>query len=80
MSGKQTKLELPKPPLRYRIPNEGPSPREYELLEFQRTRDLTVAEADELRMEQDTRTEIEAQWAEYKEQLRAYYAAQAREG
>lgn len=76
---KASMLEMPKQPLKYRIPNGGPSPREYELIEFQRTRELTEAEAVELRMEQDTRTEIEAQWAEYRAQLRAYYAAQARQ-
>ncbi len=76
MSKKPTALEMPKPPLKYRIPNEGPSPREYELLEFQRTRVLTDAEAAELRMEQDTRTDLDAQWAQYREDLRAFYAAQ----
>lgn len=82
MSAKKVVEEMlaePQKPLKYRIPNEGPSPREYELIERQRKRGLTEAEAAELRAEQDTRTEIEAQWAEYREQLRAYYAAQARQ-
>ena len=52
------KLEPPKQPLKYRYPREGPSPREYELLEFQRQRELTDEEARELRAEQDSRTEI----------------------
>jgi len=71
-------LEPPKQPLKVRVPREGPSPREYELLEFQRQRALTDDEARELRAEQDTRTEIDAAWAQYHEELRAYHAAQAR--
>jgi len=67
-------LEPPKPPLRTRVPFEGPSPREYELLEFQRQRALTDEEASELRGEQDTRTEHEANWAQYREEQRAYDA------
>ena len=80
MSAKKTEELLPEPkqPLKYRIPNEGPSPREYELIEIQRKRDLTEAEGAELRMEQDTRTEIEAAWAQYREELRTYHAQQAR--
>lgn len=81
MSAKNAVEELlsePKKPLRYRIPNDGPSPREYELLALGEKRALTEAEAAELRAEQDSRTEMEAAWAEYREQLRAYYAQQAR--
>ena len=79
MSAKRAEpLVMPTPPLRYRIPNEGPSPREYELIERQRVGSLTEAEAIELQQEQDTRTEWDAQWAAYREALRAYYAAQAR--
>jgi len=81
MSGKRAeapKVEMPKQPLTYRIPNEGPSPREYELVELQRTRGLTEAEGAELRMEQDARTEVEAAWAKYREDLRAYHAELAR--
>ena len=79
MTKKNDELLLePKQPLKYRIPNEGPSPREYELIELQRKRGLTEAEAAELRMEQDTRTEWDAAWAQYREDLRAYHAQQAR--
>lgn len=78
MSANEPILEEPKPPARYRIPKEGPSPREYELLELQRKRALTAAEAAELEDEQNTRTDMEAQWAEYREQRRAYEAQQAR--
>lgn len=73
-----TILEEPKQPLRYRIPREGPSPREYELLAIGEKRALTEAEVAELRNEQDTRTDISAQWAEYHEQMRAYQVQQAR--
>ena len=80
MSAKKAEVLVePQKPLRYRIPNEGPSPREYELVELQRKRELTDAEAAELRAEQDSRTEIEGQWAEYREKLRAYHAAKARQ-
>jgi hypothetical protein len=72
---KKPPLEMPKQPLKYRVPKEGPSPREYELLEFQRTRALTEAEATELKMEQDTRTDIESQWAKYHEDRAAYERA-----
>ena len=78
MSAKQPQLEMPKQPLKYRVPKEGPSPREYELLEFQRTRELTAEEARELHVEQDTRTEWDGAWAQYHEDLRAYQAQQAR--
>lgn len=70
----ETSLEPPTPPLKYRVPREGPSPREYELLELQRLGTLTEDEARELRAEQETRTEIDAQWAQYHEDLRAYQA------
>lgn len=81
MSAKKATEELlPEPvrPLKYRIPQEGPSPREYQLLEFQRTRDLTPAEAAELEGEQDDRTHWSAQWAEYREKRGAYEAQQRR--
>ena len=78
MSKKADELQEPKKPLRTRVPFEGPSPREYELLEFQRKRALTEAEAAELRMEQDTRTEHEATWAKYREDRHAYDLQQAR--
>jgi hypothetical protein len=70
--------DVPQRPLKYRIPNEGPSPREYELLAIHAKRALTEAEAAELRAEQDTRTEWDAAWAKYHEDMRAYHAAQAR--
>lgn len=73
---KKTELGPPKPPLKYRVPREGPSPREYELLELQRLGTLTEAEAQELRAEQDTRTEIDSQWAQYHEDRAAYERAQ----
>lgn len=73
-------LAEPKRPLKYRVPQEGPSPREYELLAITSRRALTEAEAAELKMEQDTRTDIDSQWAEYHEQLHAYYAQQRRMG
>lgn len=80
MSAKKAELLAePMKPRKYRIPNEGPSPREYELIELQRKRGLSEAEAAELRAEQESRTEIEAQWAEYREQLRAYHAQQTRQ-
>lgn len=69
-------LTEPKPPLKIRVPREGPSPREYELLELQRLGTLTEAEANELRIEQDTRTDIDAQWAQYHEDRAAYERAQ----
>ncbi len=66
--------EAPKQPLKYRIPREGPSPREYELLALKEQQGLTEAEEVELQAEQDTRTDLEAQWAQYREDLRAYQA------
>jgi len=68
-------LEPPKQPLKVRIPKEGPSPREYELLEFQRQRELTEDETRELHAEQNSRTEIEAAWAKYHEDRAAYERA-----
>ena len=75
MTKKPEPLVPPAPPLKYRIPREGPSPREYELLEFQRVRELTEAETAELRAEQDTRTELEGAWAQYREESAAYERA-----
>lgn len=76
MTKKTEPLAPPQPPLKYRVPREGPSPREYELLEKQRLGTLTEVEAVELRAEQDTRTEIDAQWAKYHEDRAAYERAQ----
>lgn len=81
MSAKRETVEIlqePARPLRTRVPFEGPSPREYQLLAFASKRPLTKAETAELQVEQDTRTEHEANWAEYHEKLRAYQAQQAR--
>lgn len=73
-------LAEPKQPLKYRVPREGPSPREYELLAIAKKRALTQNEQIELADEQDTRTRIEAEWAEYREKSHAYQVQQRRMG
>jgi hypothetical protein len=69
------KLEPPQQPLKVRVPREGPSPREYELLATQEQRALTDEETRELHVEQDTRMEIESAWAKYHEDRAAYERA-----
>jgi hypothetical protein len=69
------KLEPPKQPLKYRVPGEGPSPREYELLTIGEQRALTEDETRELHAEQDSRQEIESAWAKYREDRGAYERA-----
>lgn len=74
MSKKPEALVEPSKPLRTRVPFEGPSPREYELLAIVAKRALSAQEQVELVGEQNSRTEHEANWAEYREAMQAYHA------